>query len=85
MDAALNSLTTLRISVSQHLAGSKFAYQFGDGPVLVSPAMFDLMKHATPGELKTLLETIQVKHLPEMCLSPFRYVPLYTQTFEMPK
>jgi len=59
-------LHALEIVVSKHLAGSKLAYQFGNGPVYVSPAMFDLMKHATPDELETLLKSIRIKHLPPM-------------------
>ncbi len=59
-------LHAMEVAVSTHLAGSKFAYQFGNGPVYVSPAMYDLMKHATPKELETLLKSIHIKHLPPM-------------------
>lgn len=68
----------LEIQVSPHLVGSKVAYQIGEGPILVSPAMFDLIKHATPEELETLLKTICVKKLPDFRLSPYQYIPLTT-------
>lgn len=54
----------LEFRVSRALVGSKTAIQFGDGPILVSPAMFALCKHASPDELETLLNTILVQHLP---------------------
>lgn len=65
---SLPPLAGLRIEVSQHLVGAKHALQFGDGPVYVSPAMWELFKSATPDELKTLLETIHIRRLPDMRL-----------------
>lgn len=55
----------LGISVSQHLVGSKKAIRQGN-TIYVSPAMYDLIKHANPDELKTLLEQIAVLTIPEI-------------------
>lgn len=53
----------IRIVVSQALIGSKCC--FGDSEsVMVSPAMWDLIKHSTGDELKDLLSKIPMKHFP---------------------
>lgn len=57
--------TGLSVCVSKHLAGSKRGVRQGN-TVYVSPAMYDLMKHADPDELKLLLEKIEVVTIPEM-------------------
>jgi hypothetical protein len=54
------------IEVSKHMAGFKYAVQFGDGPVYVSPAMYELVKDATPEELETLLKNLPLKRLPAL-------------------
>jgi hypothetical protein len=59
-------LDAIRVQCDQCLVGSKYAVQFGDGPILLSPAMFELVKHATPEELRTLLAAIRIKRLPAM-------------------
>jgi hypothetical protein len=56
----------MEIRVEKMLAGCKYAILFGDGPVLVSPAMMDLISHANPDELKLLLENISIRCLPPM-------------------
>lgn len=56
----------VEIQVSQAMAGSKQAIQFGDGPIIVSPAMHELMKNADPDELQRLLKSIPILHLPAM-------------------
>jgi hypothetical protein len=64
------SLFDTRIIPCPSLVGSKLAY--GDGQtIIVSPAMYDLLPHATEGELERLLATIQVKRFPATeCLRP---------------
>jgi hypothetical protein len=64
--AAYDRLFSVGITVSEHLVGSKRAVRVGNGPVCVSPAMYDLMKHATPEELQTLLKSIEVLRLPAL-------------------
>lgn len=59
-------LHALRVEVSPALVGSKVAVQFGNGPVYVSPAMFDLMKNATESELELLLKSIHIRRLPPL-------------------
>jgi hypothetical protein len=66
-------LHAIELAVSPALVGSKRALQFGDGPVHVSPAMYDLIRHATPDELQSLLKQIQILRLPAM---PSLYDPL---------
>lgn len=75
-------LHAMEIVISKYLAGSKHAIQFGDGPVYVSPAMYDLMKNATPEELETLLKSIRIKRLPPMP-PHFRNVPMLMNPPEM--
>lgn len=52
------------IIVDDFLAGTKCAYAFADGVLLVSPAIHDLISHATPAELEGLVAKIPVKELP---------------------
>ncbi len=78
-DQPFSPLHGVRITVSKYLTGSKRAVQLGDGPIGVSPAMFDLIEHATPEELKRLLSAIHVLRLPAMpSLSDLANVPMYT-------
>lgn len=56
----------IEVQASEYLAGSKIATRIGDGPVFVSPAMYDLMKHASPDELQRLLAKIKVLQLPDV-------------------
>lgn len=57
----------IEIRASQYLAGSKRAYRLGDGPVIVSPAMYELISAAeTEAELRLLLENIGVLNLPSL-------------------
>ena len=48
-------LDGIEIRVDQHMAGCKKAVRFGDGPLIISPAMHALMVGATEEELKHLL------------------------------
>lgn len=61
----MDSFSGVRIAVSNALVGSTKAVQFGDGPIHVSPAMWDLMKHADKAELRRLLESIHVVRIPK--------------------
>ena len=72
------TFTGISIQVSPALTGSKRAVQFGDGPIVVSPAMYDLIRHADGGELRRLLESIELLRLPAMP-SKYEYVPMLTQ------
>lgn len=66
--------TGVRIEVSKYLTGAKTAFRQGDGPVLVSPAMYELLSKAeTEAELKSLLSAIRVVQLPA---PPSLYGPL---------
>lgn len=70
----------LEIKVSSYLAGCKHALQFGNGPVYVSPAMYDLIRNADEQELKLLLDTIHIRRmlaLPDP-LAP-GYLPMTTR------
>ncbi len=71
-------LDGIEVRVSPALVGSSKAVQFGHGPVLVSPAMYELMSKAeTEGELRRLLESIPVLRLPAQP-SPFDPLPMTT-------
>lgn len=52
------------VEVSRHLVGSKKAIRQGN-TIFVSPAMFDLMKHATQQELQFLLSKIEMFTIPD--------------------
>lgn len=54
----------LDLRVCPHMVGAKTAVQYGTGPVYVSPAQFDLLRHADAAELEFLLRTIPVLVLP---------------------
>lgn len=59
----------LRVEVSQFLVG--FKHGFCDGrTVLVSPAMWDLMRHAEGDELERLLKAIPLKPMPKGFFDP---------------
>ena len=52
-------LSAIPIQISAHLIGSKKAIRFGNGPILLSPAMHELVSKAeSEDELRRLLETI---------------------------
>jgi hypothetical protein len=57
------NLNGLSVEVSRHLVGSKKAFRQGN-TIYVSPAMYDLIKHAAEDELRTLLERIEVVTIP---------------------
>lgn len=52
------------IEVDRWLIGSKRAFRIGTGPIIVSPAMWDLIRNAEGDELETLLRNIYVVQLP---------------------
>jgi hypothetical protein len=56
----------IEIRVSAALVGHSRALRFGNGPLIVSPAMYDLISHADEKELRTLLENIHIQQLPAM-------------------
>ena len=64
MDGITTPLGSLKLVPDGALKGSKIAYQIGGDTVLVSPAMYDLIKHADKEELELLLRSIKVKQLP---------------------
>jgi hypothetical protein len=51
------------VQVNQWLVGSKQAIDFG-GVIHVSPAMFELLRHAEGDELERLLQAIPVVTIP---------------------
>ena len=62
------------IQVDRHLIGSKKAVRIGNGPIVLSPAMYELVKGAeSQEELRRLLEAIPLLQLPAM---PSLYGPL---------
>ncbi len=66
--------TGVRIEVSKYLVGTKTAFRQGEGPVLVSPAMYELLSKAeTEAEMRNLLTSIRVVQLPA---PPSIYGPL---------
>ena len=72
----------LNLRVEQHLAGFKSAVQFGDGPVLVSPAMMDLIRNAKDEEeLRLVLSNIHIKKLPAHWEQSWRELPYTNSTF----
>lgn len=68
----LPSLFSLSIQESPVLAGGKRAVRMGN-TLYVSPAMFDLMRHANPEELRRLMESIEMIDIPK---PPSLYDPL---------
>lgn len=70
----MTPLHGIAIQVSQQMTGSKKAVRFGDGPIILSPAMWELVKGAeSEGELRRLLEAIPLVTMPPM---PSLYSPL---------
>ena len=69
----------MNIQVDQCLIGSKHAILLAPSTLLVSPAMWELMRNATPDELERLLQAIEVRRGPDLRLltSDFR-LPLIT-------
>jgi hypothetical protein len=73
-DFNLPPLHALEIVVGPHLKGSKRAVRFGtEARVHVSPAMYDLIRHANAEELKALMGAIEIVNLPPL---PSIYDPL---------
>lgn len=68
----------LELRVDPHLVGAKRAVRIGAGPILISPAMHDLITHASGGELKTILKAIEVQVIPDPRVDVYSYVPLLT-------
>lgn len=68
----MNGLFGFNVTVSSALVGSKRAVRMGN-TICVSPAMFDLIKHANEDELQRLLAAINVLTIPE---PPSIYGPL---------
>lgn len=70
------------IQVERLLIGSKRAIRFGNGPILLSPAMYDLVAHAADhAELESLLAQIPLLNLPAMPVM-FEPLPMTTQLGE---
>lgn len=64
---SLPPLEALEIVVNPHLTGTEEAIRFGDkAQVQVSPALWELMKGATPDELQALLSGVRVVQLPPL-------------------
>jgi hypothetical protein len=68
----------IEVRVDRCLAGSKVAFQFGNGPIYVSPAMWELMKNANERELRVLLETIRIRKLPPLPDYTHACPPMFT-------
>lgn len=63
----LPPLHALEIVVAPHLKGSKRAVRFGaEARIHVSPAMYDLIRHANAEELATLMRAIEIVNLPPL-------------------
>lgn len=72
-------LHAVRIQVATWMIGFKCAVQFGDGPVLLSPAMYALVEHATPDELQRLLEALPLMRCPALpTLRDLAAIPLFS-------
>lgn len=66
-DYGLPPLHALEIVVGPHLKGTEEVIRFGDeARVYVSPALWDLIKGATPDELQTLMSGVRVVQLPPL-------------------
>lgn len=76
-------LNDIEIAVSPSLKGSKTAVQFGNGPIYVSPAMYDLITHASPTEMNLLLSSIKLLRLPPKP-SIYDPMPMTTQPPDPP-
>ena len=69
------------VRVDKSLVGSKKAVRIGNGPIYLSPAMYELVKGAeSPEELRRLLESIPLLQLPAMP-SLYGPLPMTTRTF----
>lgn len=68
------------IKVDKTLIGCKNAVRIGNGDIHVSPAMYDLIKHADEKELRHLLESIKLLTIPEpdytmpITINPFNVI-----------
>lgn len=60
----MTPLDSFEIVVDQHMAGMKKAVKMGN-KIVVSPAMYDLIKHADQKELEHLLKNIPLIDIPE--------------------
>lgn len=67
------------IQVSQHMTGSKRALRFGNGPIILSPAMYELVRHAEGDELARLLAAIPLLQLPDLGIGKFGPLSLTTR------
>lgn len=65
------------VHVSSVLVGSKRAFRIGN-EIWVSPAMYELIRHADPDELQRLLSAIPLLTLPDMRFSVFGPLPMTT-------
>lgn len=64
---SLPPLHALEIVVNPHLTGAEEAIRFGDKTqVQVSPALWDLVKAATPDEAQALMSRVRVVQLPPL-------------------
>lgn len=64
----------IELRPSSAMAGAKKAVRFGDGPIYLSPAMWELVSKAeSEGELRAVLAAIHVVNMPAM---PSLYDPL---------
>lgn len=67
MTTPMTHIDGIAIQVSQHMVGSKKAVRIGNGPIVLSPAMYELVSKAeTQDELRRLLEAIPLLQLPAM-------------------
>jgi hypothetical protein len=71
-----------RVAVSSALVGSKRAIRMGD-TIYVSPAMYDLMKHADQEELQRLLAAIPLLEAPDL-FNPYGPLPMTTPRRDAP-
>lgn len=67
LDCKLPPLHALEIVVGPYLEGTDQVVRFGDeARVYVSPALWELMKAATPDELQSLMAGVCVVNLPPL-------------------
>lgn len=67
------------IKVDKMMVGCKIAVRIGNGPIHVSPAMYDLISHADEKELRHMLESINLLTIPE----PDYSMPMTTNPFNL--
>lgn len=71
-------LSSLELVVSESMRGSKRAVRVGN-TIYVSPAMYDLIRHADQDELRRLLGQIPMLDFSAFVFDPTKPLPMTTQ------